>query len=144
MTETNRNNLRIITGSAKLPGDYAPLTEHEIRKRAEWEPGSVTPAAEIVPTAPNNLPSGAVPEYRFHPTRKWRMDWAWPKHKLALEIEGGAWTRGRHTRGKGFVADLEKYNTATVMGWRILRVTPKQFSSGEAARIVRAAMEGKN
>ena len=65
-----------------------------------------------------------VAEYRFHPTRRWRFDYAYPDALLAIEIEGGAWVRGRHTRGKGFVADLEKYNAATLLGWRLLRYTP--------------------
>ena len=62
-------------------------------------------------------------EHRFHPTRRWRFDFAWPDHKLAVEVEGGAWTGGRHTRGSGFVADCDKYNAATVLGWRVLRYT---------------------
>ena len=65
-----------------------------------------------------------VPEYRFAPPRRWRFDYAFPEFKLAVEIEGGAWIRGRHTRGKGFLADLEKYNAATLLGWSILRYAP--------------------
>lgn len=64
------------------------------------------------------------PEFRFHPQRRWRFDYAWPTERLAVEIEGGAYTRGRHTRGAGFVNDMEKYNMATVLGWHILRYTP--------------------
>lgn len=60
-------------------------------------------------------------EYRFHPKRKWRFDFAWPKQKVAAECEGAVWTRGRHTRGSGFIADCQKYNTAAVMGWIVLR-----------------------
>lgn len=68
-----------------------------------------------------------VKEHQFHPIRKWRFDWSWPQHKLALEVEGGVWTQGRHTRPKGFIGDMEKYNSAASMGWRILRVTPKDL-----------------
>ncbi len=49
-----------------------------------------------------------VAEYRFHPTRKWRMDWAWPDQRVALEIDGGVWVRGAHGRGTGIVRDQEK------------------------------------
>ena len=71
-------------------------------------------------------------EYRFDDGRKWRADVALPSKRLLFEIEGGAWTRGRHTRGKGFLADLEKYNTATLCGWRVLRFSPEQVKSGWA------------
>ena len=60
-------------------------------------------------------------EYRFHPIRKWRFDFAYPQEKIAIECEGAVWNRGRHTRGGGFINDCEKYNEATIMGWRVLR-----------------------
>lgn len=65
-----------------------------------------------------------TPELRFAPPRKWRFDYAWPAQKVALEVEGGIWTNGRHTRGKGFLEDIAKYNRAAVLGWRLLRCTP--------------------
>ena len=71
-------------------------------------------------------------EYRFHPTRKWRFDFAYPERMLAIEIEGGTYSGGRHTRGQGFENDCEKYNAATLMGWRVLRYTAKMIESGEA------------
>ena len=78
-------------------------------------------------------------EFRFHPTRKWRFDYAVPSRKVALEVEGGAWTGGRHTRAQGFIADMEKYNTATVFGWRVLRVTPDRLLSADTLAMIRAA-----
>lgn len=62
-------------------------------------------------------------EYRFDPARKWRFDFAYPKNKVAIEIEGGIWTRGAHSRGAHFNSDSEKYNRAVILGWRILRYT---------------------
>ena len=70
-----------------------------------------------------------VREYRFHPVRKWRFDYAWTEQKVALEQEGGVFRGGRHTSGVGFVKDMEKYNTATMLGWRIIRGTPQQVRS---------------
>lgn len=70
------------------------------------------------------------PEYRFHPTRKWRFDWAFVSAQIAVEQEGAVWTGGRHTRGAGFLKDLEKYNTAAALGWRVLRGTPQQIADG--------------
>ena len=70
------------------------------------------------------------PELRFHPHRKWRFDYAWVAEKIALEVEGGIWTQGRHTRGAGFLADMEKYNAAVLLGWRVLRTTPDKLADG--------------
>jgi very-short-patch-repair endonuclease len=82
-----------------------------------------------------NLP---VPEqeHRFDLSRRWRLDYAFVEQKLGVEIEGGVFTQGRHTRGKGFLGDLEKYNTLTVMGWHLLRFTPAQVKGGLAVRTV--------
>jgi hypothetical protein len=62
-------------------------------------------------------------EYRFHRTRKWRFDFAWPGQKVAVEMEGGVFTGGAHTRGGHYQSDCEKYNSAVLLGWRILRYT---------------------
>ena len=68
-------------------------------------------------------------EWKFEVKRRWRFDYAWPEKMVALEVEGGVWTGGRHTRGAGFVRDMEKYNRAAVLGWRLLRVTPDKLVS---------------
>ena len=73
-----------------------------------------------------------VTEYRFHSTRKWRFDFAWPGSKIALEAEGGTWTKGRHTRGKGFADDCEKYNEASLLGWNVYRFTTDMIDDGQA------------
>jgi very-short-patch-repair endonuclease len=62
-------------------------------------------------------------EFRFHPERKWRFDFAHQPSKTAIEIEGGVWN-GRHTRGGGFQSDAEKYFEAHIRGWRVVRLTP--------------------
>jgi len=85
------------------------------------------------------LPS-PVREFRFHDVRKWRFDYAWPREKVALEIEGGVWTGGRHTSGAGFVKDVEKYNLATVAGWRVLRCMPSTLKSAATLLHVRLAL----
>ncbi len=61
-------------------------------------------------------------EYRFC-ERRWRFDFAWPDAKVAVECEGGVWSRGRHVRGAGFEADCAKYNRAAADGWRVFRLT---------------------
>ena len=67
------------------------------------------------------------PEHMFHDSRKWRLDFAWVEHKVAVEEHGGVWTRGRHTRGQGFINDREKMNEAQLLGWIVLEVTTDQF-----------------
>lgn len=87
------------------------------------------------------------PEYRFHPHRRWRFDYAWVDQQVALEIEGGIWIKtkdgghGRHNRPVGFTNDMEKYNAAVILGWKVLRVTPEQISNGYAAKLVQPLLQ---
>lgn len=67
--------------------------------------------------------SSPVTEHTFAPPRKWRFDFAFLDEKVAVEIEGGHWSGGRHTRGSGFAKDAEKYNRATELSWAVLRYT---------------------
>lgn len=85
---------------------------------------------------------GWVREHRFHPTRRWRFDFAWPDRMLAVECEGGIWRGGRHTRGKGFEDDCVKYNEALLLGWNVLRVTSQQVKTGEAILWIERALIG--
>jgi very-short-patch-repair endonuclease len=71
-------------------------------------------------------------EFEFHPKRKWRADFHLVDKKILVEVEGGIWTGGRHTRGKGYLGDLEKYNAATMMGFQVIRFSTDQVKSGLA------------
>jgi uncharacterized protein (UPF0128 family) len=82
-------------------------------------------------------------EYRFHDVRKWRFDLAWPDRKIALEVEGGAYISGRHTRGKGYEGDCEKYSMAAILGWCVVRATTGQVKSGLALRLVELAHKSR-
>jgi very-short-patch-repair endonuclease len=73
-------------------------------------------------------------EYKFHPVRRWRFDLAWDGLMLAVEVDGGIWTGGRHGTGSGITSDCEKYNEAVCLGWIVLRVTPDQVESGMALK----------
>lgn len=81
-------------------------------------------------------------EYRFHATRKWRFDYAFPERKLAVEIEGfgAGGTAGRHQRFGGFTKDAEKYAEAAMAGWRLIRCTTQQVRNGTALRWIERAM----
>ena len=66
---------------------------------------------------------GPIPEYCFALPRKWRFDWAFPEWKIAVEVEGNAWSvrgGGRHMQD----SDLEKYNAAAYLGWTVFRFSP--------------------
>ncbi len=76
------------------------------------------------------LDKGMVREYKFHPDRRWRFDFAWPSVLVAVEVEGGVWSGGRHGRGSGFIGDCEKYGEAAVLGWRVLRVAGPMVENG--------------
>ncbi|HUU23465.1 MAG TPA: DUF559 domain-containing protein [Phycisphaerae bacterium] len=77
----------------------------------------------VGPTASPTGSPAPTRQHRFAPPRRWRFDFAWPAQKVAVEIEGGTFVRGRHTRGAGFQGDCEKYNAAVSLGWRVLRYT---------------------
>ena len=74
----------------------------------------------------------------------WRFDFAWPERKIAAEIEGGTWARGRHTRGAGFEGDCRKYNAATLHGWRVFRFTGAMVKSGEALQVIEEALDERD
>ncbi len=71
-------------------------------------------------------------EFRFHETRRWRADFVWRDHFLLAEYEGGVYKNGRHVRGSGYEDDCEKYNEATLLGYRLLRFTYNMIRSGMA------------
>lgn len=81
-----------------------------------------------------------VAEYRFHPTRKWRLDWAWVEQRLAVEVDGGIWVRGAHGRGIGIQRDQEKGREAAALGWRIIRCQPKELTTASLVDVITRAL----
>lgn len=75
-------------------------------------------------------------EYRFHPTRRWRSDFAHLPSRTLIEIEGGIWIRGRHNRAQGFLADLEKYLEAVLSVWQVIRLADIHLTSSIIQRLV--------
>lgn len=80
-------------------------------------------------------------EWKFHKTRKWRLDLVIPSQFLALEIDGGGWVRGAHHRPEGRRRDNEKANAAQGKGWKVLRLDWEQVISGVAYSLIRTSME---
>lgn len=91
-----------------------------------------------------NMPD-PVTEYPFSAVigRKHRFDVAFPFHKIAVEIEGNAWNvkgGGKHMQD----ADLEKYNIAALLGWRVFRYSPAMLENNPAGcieQVVKAVSE---
>lgn len=80
-------------------------------------------------------------EYRFRPDRRWRLDLAWPKERVAVEIHGGEWTGGRHNRQIG--ADCEKARALALEGWLLLSYTGSQMRDAPGLMVaeIRQALE---
>jgi hypothetical protein len=112
-----------------------------ITDRKPRKPKQTAPKSDIFTIiCKTDLHVEAVKELQFHPKRRWRFDYAIPECKIAIEVEGGAWTGGRHTRGAGFIGDIEKYNSGTLLGWRIFRVTPENLLKSETLEMLRQAI----
>ena len=79
-------------------------------------------------------------EQRLIPGRQFRCDFVWRDQRLVLEVDGGTWAGGRHTRGSGFQRDCEKTNLLTLEGYRGLRVTEGQVRKGHALEWLRLAL----
>ena len=101
----------------------------------------------------------AVPEYRFGAEacggpgkglrarlaaaglKDWRADFAIPHLRLLIEIEGGGYTQGRHTRGCGFAEDLRKYDAAARLGWTVYRCDPAMVRTGHALETIKILID---
>lgn len=85
-------------------------------------------------------------EHKFHPTRKWRFDFAWETitndgvEKVALEVQGGIWSGGRHTRGAALVKEHEKLNESAALGWRVLYVQPKDLCTKSTVDLIKRCL----
>ena len=69
-------------------------------------------------------------EVMLVPGRKWRWDFV--VKDLAIEIQGGTWTHGGHSRGLGQIRDFQKQNASVKAGYRPLAFTTDMVTSGEA------------
>lgn len=87
-----------------------------------------------------------VKEFAFALPRKWRFDYVLafetPRgmsvaHGIAIEIEGGIWVQGRHTRGCGYLRDLEKYREAAAADWKVYRFSTGEVLNGTAREFIK-------
>lgn len=87
--------------------------------------------------------SGWVREHKFHSSRRWKFDFAFPALKVAIEVEGGVFTRGRHVRPSGFIADCEKYSVAAINGWMVIRLVPRKDWLIEGMEMIESAVKAR-
>lgn len=93
------------------------------------------------------LDDGGIPrpvaEYCFCSARKWRFDFAWINDRVALEVQGGIFRRGRHTQGAALLKEWEKLNTAACLGWRVLYCQPDDLLRLVTIDTIREALAWK-
>jgi hypothetical protein len=77
-------------------------------------------------------------EVRLIPGRRFSCDLVWgDPTRVVVEVQGGVWLRrGGHTGGKGQIDDMFKLNELTLLGWRMLQVTPQQVTDGTLAGLL--------
>lgn len=88
-------------------------------------------------------------EYRFDDERKWRFDYAWLDWRIALEVDGGIFGRGKpcpackrrragaHSSVKDMLKDIEKMNVAQLRGWKVMRCIPDDVKTGKVLTLLR-------
>jgi hypothetical protein len=142
--------LREICGMQPIPKPMSGGVVYQETKCDEWKLVEIWPAIDRSKWTPAQLCFIAlceaegietpVPEYRFHPTRKWRTDFAFVSARLLLEIDGGLFVNGGHTRGAAREHDFEKDCNALIMGYRVMRVSTGQLKSGLAMTWLKAIL----
>jgi len=82
-------------------------------------------------------------QYKFHKERKWRIDFAWPAHGIAVEVEGGIWRSGggAHSHPVNIQRDVEKYNQLAIYGYRLFRISDREIKSGTGIELIKEAFK---
>lgn len=108
---------------SEFTGILSPVRKQTVVKRIEARP------LKEIKLILQLLKIDFVAEYKFHETRKWRFDIAIPSMKVAIEYEGIMSRKSRHTTITGYSKDCDKYNAATIAGWRVLRYNALNYKS---------------
>lgn len=115
--------------------DIDLLTPMQRRKAKEQKQ-----AADFVAYCRASGVPAPVREYHFCDGRQWRADFAWPEQMIILEVQGGAFVNGGHTRGPAYVKEMERTNTAALLGWRMFFTTPKNLMTELTMRMLKQAL----
>lgn len=120
---------------------YTPPVAKKAKKSSEPKQPSIGEAAMMLHFRAHKI--AYKYEFKFCPHRRWKSDFRILGTNILVEVEGGTWSGGRHTRGKGYADDCEKYSWAAANGWTVLRYTTQQVTSGTAATGVLEALKNR-
>lgn len=83
------------------------------------------------------------PEFYFCTERQFRIDYAIPQYKIAIEQEGGIFMKGNsgHSSGAGIARDMEKNNLLVSKGWRLIRRQPNEMLTIETIELIRPLID---
>ncbi len=118
-----------------------PVSSHSVKVRKDQAGEKLRQKLFIAFCVQNGLPA-PVCEHVFAPPRKWRWDFAWPDSlgMVAIEVQGGVWVRGAHSRGAQQIKDYEKQNAGQLRGWRCFQLTPDQLCTTETLDLLRLTL----
>lgn len=140
MRLTNEEGRQFLN-SGKLPDKSKPPKKSKKQKEIDKLAAQLKKEEFMRRCVEKGLPK-PTPEFKFHKVRRWRIDFYFESEnkKLALEVEGGVFTQGRHTRGKGFYNDMQKYNQFSVYGIYLIRVMPKELLKEETFDLIKSIL----
>ena len=109
--------------------NYSKQIKNARRPQAKKQPRAVSVGEALLARQLDAMKIPYTKEFQFHQERKWRADFRIDGYPILIEVEGGVWSQGRHTRGKGFEGDCEKYNQAAILGYHVLKGSTQQVKS---------------
>lgn len=137
--------LKSTTGARKP--ETTALTFKGLKNKLAKEQAERTAAKFVAWCKDVGLPEPVL-EYKLHKadTTRWPFlfDFAWPKVRIALEMEGGIYTRGAHGSVTGILRDIRKYNRAASQGWLVLRCQPSNMFKRETLALIQETMAFRN
>lgn len=110
-------------------------------KRGKTTSGSGSKAEELLAAHLRAAGIQHKRQHRWHPTRRFAADFAFDEGvttTLLVEVDGGLFVRGRHSRGPAREADMERDAEAMMLGWTVLRVSPRHVKTGKALAWIEA------
>lgn len=134
-------------GRSRLPAHIRALLPQEAatapkrQRPSHWPTGvnSDLEMALLTRLEHAGLPLGET-QYPVVVGRQFKFDRCWPSHRVAVEVQGGLWVAGAHSRGSGVERDCLKLSMAAAVGWRVLPISRAMIESGEAVRLIAEAL----